>query len=97
MFMLIRYLKVIYPPKDIINIIDLKQKQIRLFHLSGDLVSTWTSDSGVFPEEMGTYHEGDILFLEEKRNGIIDLNYRWPGGIVYYRIDARFSKRTLYI
>jgi hypothetical protein len=51
----------------------------------------------VFPEEMGTYHEGDILFLEEKRNGIIDLNYRWPGGIVYYRIDARFSKKTLNI
>lgn len=58
-------------------------------------MSSWTSDSGVFPEEMGSYHEGDILFLEEKRNGIIDRNYRWPGGVVYYRIDARFSESEI--
>ncbi|XP_059472510.1 uncharacterized protein LOC132194928 [Neocloeon triangulifer] len=65
----------------------------------GKLVSNWTSKSDVYPEEMGSYHEGDILYYNnsqaiEGKNGIIGENFRWPGGVVYYEISKRFSRNS---
>ncbi|XP_023287566.1 zinc metalloproteinase nas-13-like [Orussus abietinus] len=60
---------------------------------TGLRVDNWTEESGVNPEELGEYVEGDILFPMEvsARNGLRALSSRWPGGIVYYKINSKFT------
>jgi hypothetical protein len=48
-------------------------------------------DSGVNPEEMGSYLEGDIM-VHNSRNGLTAETARWLGGIVPYEMGAYFSK-----
>jgi len=50
------------------------------------------------PEERGNYFEGDIVLPDwnprsngiNMRNGVLDLNRRWPGGVVPYEINGTF-------
>ncbi|KAF4530525.1 hypothetical protein B566_EDAN018578, partial [Ephemera danica] len=59
----------------------------------GETLNQWTSDSKVNPEELGSYFEGDILHDPvQDRNGIISTQFRWPRGVVPYKIHGYFSK-----
>ncbi|XP_067637643.1 hatching enzyme 1.2 [Eurosta solidaginis] len=53
------------------------------------------------PEELGLYHEGDLLVPNDKkpnsRNGLIAYSTRWPRAIVPYEIRGRFSDNDLSI
>lgn len=51
------------------------------------------------PEEMGGYFEGDIILTEQQiaklnsRNGLLNVNNRWPNRLVPYEIfSGHFSK-----
>ncbi|XP_059490033.1 zinc metalloproteinase nas-4-like [Neocloeon triangulifer] len=63
----------------------------------GALVDNWKPDSGVKPEELGSYLEGDILTVpnSQGRNGIISTSYRWPNAVVYYKIQGAFNSYQL--
>jgi hypothetical protein len=44
------------------------------------------------PEELGSYVEGDLLFpAREGRNGLSDMNSRWPKGVIPYQIKGSFN------
>ncbi|XP_065341775.1 hatching enzyme 1.2-like [Cloeon dipterum] len=74
-------------------------KRVRMLSLGrpdanvGMHVGRWNPESGINPEELGSYYEGDMLSLptSQGRNGIINTYYRWPGAIVYYRIQGAFT------
>lgn len=57
-------------------------------------------DSGVNPEELGEYAEGDILFpASSLRNGLITPGLLWEDGIIPYEIKGHFSyneKQTIF-
>jgi hypothetical protein len=58
-------------------------------------VASWNPSVGNNPEELGNYTQGDIIMppmYGTSRNGLINVSYRWPKGIVYYRIAGTFSK-----
>lgn len=44
------------------------------------------------PEERSGQFQGDILIHPTQRNGLSDLNTRWPGGVLPFVIDPTFSK-----
>lgn len=51
---------------------------------------------GVQPWEQSGYHQGDIVFGGGfERNGIRDLQKRWPGGKVPYYIDASYCEQAI--
>ncbi|KAK7604958.1 hypothetical protein V9T40_006144 [Parthenolecanium corni] len=55
---------------------------------SGTSVSQWTPTSDVFPEELGEYHEGDILHpYPSGRNGLRAKSSRWPNKTIPYEIS----------
>uniref|UniRef100_T1IDG8 Metalloendopeptidase n=1 Tax=Rhodnius prolixus TaxID=13249 RepID=T1IDG8_RHOPR len=65
---------------------------------SGVRVANWYARSGVNPEELGNYVEGDIVFpnnISMARNGIVTLSSKWPHGIIPYTIAGRFSQTDL--
>ncbi|XP_059475000.1 hatching enzyme 1.2-like [Neocloeon triangulifer] len=63
---------------------------------AGEILSTWDPDSGVNPEELGPYFQGDILTLPSDKNGIIDTNFRWADGVIPYSIvDGIFNETEL--
>ncbi|XP_030245735.1 zinc metalloproteinase nas-6 isoform X1 [Drosophila navojoa] len=66
---------------------------------TGALVDAHGQESMENPEELGTYHEGDILipmrFREDTRNGLLALSTRWPGGVVPYEIKGTFTPQEL--
>ncbi|XP_059476358.1 hatching enzyme 1.2-like [Neocloeon triangulifer] len=63
---------------------------------AGEILSTWDPDSGVNPEELGPYFQGDILTLPSDKSGIIDPNYRWADGVIPYTIvDGVFNETQL--
>jgi len=70
---------------------------------TGALVEALGVESPLNPEELGTYHEGDILIplsyrdarFNGTRNGILALSSRWPGGVVPYEIKGPFTSQEL--
>ncbi|KAH8383523.1 hypothetical protein KR009_009146 [Drosophila setifemur] len=70
---------------------------------TGALVEALDEESSQNPEELGTYHEGDILiplsYREARsngtRNGILALSSRWPGGVVPYEIKGPFTTQEM--
>jgi hypothetical protein len=54
-------------------------------------VAAWKMGSGVNPEELGLYLEGDIV-VPNSRNGLTAETARWRGGTVPYVIGASFSE-----
>lgn len=65
--------------------------------ITGKKVEEWTEDSGVNPEEMGEYLEGDIIATGTKnlKNGMLDANLKWKDGIVPYEIGSYFTRSDL--
>lgn len=60
---------------------------------TGRLVSEWTEDADVNPEELGEYAEGDILFPSGwGKNGMKAESFRWPGAVVPFEIKGGFCK-----
>ncbi|GLH14314.1 Metalloendopeptidase [Gryllus bimaculatus] len=59
----------------------------------GEKVSAWSNETGVNPEELGEYAEGDILFPATARNGLATTMARWPEGVVPYKFSSQFSYR----
>lgn len=70
---------------------------------TGRLVDAQGEESLQNPEELGTYYEGDILIPvdyrksrnEDRRNGLLALSTRWPGGVVPYEIKGTFTSQEL--
>ncbi|XP_012287938.1 zinc metalloproteinase nas-7 [Orussus abietinus] len=62
---------------------------------TGLKVDNWDENSGVNPEELGEYAEGDILFTPQTslRHGLSDLSKRWPNAVVPYVISPNFSEQ----
>ncbi|XP_064554677.1 zinc metalloproteinase nas-1 [Drosophila montana] len=70
---------------------------------TGALVDAQDEHSQQNPEELGTYHEGDILIplnyrhvrTDDTRNGLLAVSTRWPGGVVPYEIKGIFTSQEL--
>ncbi|KAK4878763.1 hypothetical protein RN001_011269 [Aquatica leii] len=59
---------------------------------SGLALEQWTEESGMNPEEVGDYLEGDILFPKKvSKNGLIRETARWVNGVVPYEITGKFT------
>lgn len=58
---------------------------------TGLAVSRYSPSYSFFPEELGTYFEGDILFPVDKRNGLISSVRRWRNGVVPFIIEGDFE------
>lgn len=43
-------------------------------------------------EEIPNLYQGDIILRAHIKNGIIDAEYKWPGGVLVYQLDTNFSK-----
>ncbi|XP_065336444.1 zinc metalloproteinase nas-13-like [Cloeon dipterum] len=54
----------------------------------------WNPNSGVNPEELGSYLEGDMLVppSTQGRNGLINTYYRWPNAEVFYKFNGTFNE-----
>ncbi|KAK7865056.1 hypothetical protein R5R35_007183 [Gryllus longicercus] len=57
---------------------------------TGQRVTEWQDGTGINPEELGEYVEGDILF-PPSRNGIRLQSARWPGGVIPYYLSPGFT------
>ncbi|KAL5278787.1 hypothetical protein ACFFRR_003419 [Megaselia abdita] len=84
------------------DVIDLSQYSSEIYGKpdekeTGKVVEEYTEDSGVNPEELGSYVEGDILFTEQRtgRNGLAKQTARWPNGIVPFVIEGNFNNRDM--
>lgn len=65
--------------------------RIRYLYL-GESVSKWTPESAGYPEELGEYHEGDILHpVTNSRNGLRIKSSRWPNKTIPYEISSYMS------
>ncbi|XP_044763767.1 zinc metalloproteinase nas-13-like [Coccinella septempunctata] len=64
---------------------------------SGKMVETWEEISGVNPEEMGNYFEGDIMLPPRSvsRNGLRNETFRWENAIIPYVIEGYFSSNAM--
>ena len=62
---------------------------------SGKLVEEWSQHSGVNPEELGEYMEGDILHVVNSKNGLLNESARWEGGVVPYVIKGPYNQKDL--
>ncbi|XP_026271602.1 zinc metalloproteinase nas-13-like isoform X2 [Frankliniella occidentalis] len=67
--------------------------------LTGELLKKYSPDSGVNPEELGEYTQGDILFTNKgaagsalARNGLKAPSARWPGAVVPFEISYGFPQ-----
>ncbi|KAK0094646.1 hypothetical protein PV326_010378 [Microctonus aethiopoides] len=59
---------------------------------TGYRVARWNPSTGVNPEELGTYVEGDILFsTPTTKSALKPEYYRWPGAKIPYYIMGGFS------
>ncbi|XP_034236279.1 zinc metalloproteinase nas-4-like isoform X1 [Thrips palmi] len=65
---------------------------------TGELVKSFKPESGMNPEELGEYTQGDILFTNKGaanaglgRNGLKAPSARWPGAVVPFEISYGFS------
>lgn len=57
---------------------------------SGKRLDDWNESSEVNADEMGDYAEGDILFPQKLRSGLISEVYRWKDAEVPYEIADDF-------
>ncbi|KAK3913785.1 Zinc metalloproteinase nas-13 [Frankliniella fusca] len=69
--------------------------------VTGELLKKYTPDSGVNPEELGEYTQGDILFTSKgaagsafARNGLKAPSARWPGAVVPFEISYGFRRNN---
>lgn len=63
---------------------------------TGAKVGDWSpSSSKVNPEELGEYLEGDILFPNRAKNGLLAFSAKWDGGIVPYVISGPYNDNEL--
>lgn len=62
---------------------------------TGEKLATWNVESEVNPEEVGEYVEGDILFLNDKRNGLVAEAAHWEDGEIPYEIEGIFVPADL--
>ncbi|KAJ8982217.1 hypothetical protein NQ317_013519 [Molorchus minor] len=62
---------------------------------TGKKVENWNEASPKNPEELGEYAEGDIVFPERSRNGMVAQTFRWKDGVVPYEIAGSFSSSDL--
>ncbi|XP_018333708.1 zinc metalloproteinase nas-7-like [Agrilus planipennis] len=61
---------------------------------TGEKVENWDAKTGINPEELGEYAEGDILFPDTKtKNGLMAATYRWPDGVIPFEIRGSFTKQ----
>lgn len=59
---------------------------------TGLKVDGWSPESGLNPEELGEYAEGDILFSPSlARNGLYAHSSHWTNGIIPFEIKGSFS------
>ncbi|KAK9874257.1 hypothetical protein WA026_002611 [Henosepilachna vigintioctopunctata] len=59
---------------------------------SGRNVELWDENSGVNPEELGNYLEGDIMMTPRMaKNGLSDKDMLWKNGIIPYEISGHFT------
>lgn len=58
---------------------------------TGLAVSRYSSSYSIFPEELGSYFEGDILFPMLRRNGVISSVRRWRNGVIPFIIEGDFE------
>ncbi|KAF5294370.1 hypothetical protein FQR65_LT10823 [Abscondita terminalis] len=58
---------------------------------SGLALERWNVDLGTNPEEVGDYLEGDIIFTNLVKNGLVNENARWPDAVVPYEIVGKFT------
>lgn len=84
------------------DVIDLSQYSSEIYGKpdekeTGKVIEEYSEDSGVNPEELGSYVEGDILFTEQRtgRNGLSKQTARWPNGIVPFVIEGNFNARDM--
>jgi hypothetical protein len=63
-------------------------------NFAGHIVTQWHPESGINPEELGSYLEGDMLLpaANQGRNGLIPTEYRWTNGTIPYKIAGTFSR-----
>lgn len=60
---------------------------------AGHRVASWNPSLGMNPEELGTYIEGDILFLSPRmKRAFRNEFFRWRGAKIPYTITEGFSK-----
>lgn len=59
-------------------------------------LENWSPESGINPDEMGYFFEGDMDVSEDFiRNGMVDEKFRWPNGIVPYVIEGEFEEKHI--
>lgn len=75
------------------QIIDLSEIDPKIFGTEnrGEARIKWTPESGINPEEIGGYYEGDILIDINSRAAATKKTTLWPGGIVPYELSEDLS------
>jgi hypothetical protein len=66
---------------------------VLFYIILGDTLDKWRPGSGANPEELGSYHEGDLLTIKNSSNTV----YIWDHAIVPYVISGNFSKYLLLV
>lgn len=51
-------------------------------------------NTGMNPEELGDFWEGDVVVSLSTRNGILDGSFRWENGVVPFTIDNTHSEHS---
>lgn len=84
------------------DVIDLSQYSSEIYGKpdekeTGKVIEEYSENSGVNPEELGAYVEGDILFTGQRagRNGLAKQTARWSNGIVPFVIEGNFNNRDM--
>lgn len=78
--------------------IDLSQFGLSIFgepsNETGKVVASYDPNtSGLNPEELGEYLEGDMLMPPNlARNGLVATSSHWPGGVIPFEISGYFGK-----
>lgn len=88
--------------EDKANEIDLSHFGFSLYGVpsyeTGDKLAAGNWKNITNPEEVGNYLEGDILVpvrSHRARNGLINIFYRWPKGVIPYEIRGNFCEYKL--
>lgn len=61
----------------------------------GKTLESWDENHPENPEELGEYAEGDILFPETSRNGLVSKTTRWKDGVVPYEISLFYPPKDV--
>ena len=64
-------------------------------HRTGKNLKEWAKAKNKGnPEEQGNYFEGDIIVVDEGRNGVKLATQKWPGGKIPYEVIGSFSESS---